>query len=189
MSGAGHSHNSSSSNNNNSSANQANNISNNTSSGNSGKGHQLRPRPGDAVDESTDDEVDDDESRSSHSDSPQNPVSSTGFNGECMRANQPVRHNRFRPLTGSLRETGSTGNHHQHQQQQPHHPHPDSSPTHTPVPTPTQPSAGAGPQPEQCLETLLRNIEGLLAIATYNARQQQSQLHLQKGETRVIEAD
>lgn len=38
------------------------------------------------------------------------------------------------------------------------------------------------PQPEHCLETLLRNIEGLLAIAAHNARQQQSQLHLQKGE-------
>jgi hypothetical protein len=40
--------------------------------------------------------------------------------------------------------------------------------------------------PEQhCLETLLRNIEGLLAIAAHNARQQQSQLHLQKAELRA----
>lgn len=36
-------------------------------------------------------------------------------------------------------------------------------------------------QPEHCLETLLRNIEGLLAIAAHNARQQQTQLQLQKG--------
>lgn len=36
-------------------------------------------------------------------------------------------------------------------------------------------------QPEHCLETLLHNIEGLLAIATHNARQQQTQLQLQKG--------
>ena len=36
-------------------------------------------------------------------------------------------------------------------------------------------------QPEHCLETLLRNIEGLLAIAAHNARQQQAQLQLQKG--------
>lgn len=127
-------------------------------------------------DESTDDEVDD-ESRSSHSDSQQNPVSSTGFNGECQAANQPATCNRFRPPTGLLRETTAGPSN-------PHHHQPDS-PTHTPVPTPTQPSAGtaAGPQPEQhCLETLLRNIEGLLAIAAHNARQQQSQLHLQKGE-------
>lgn len=37
-------------------------------------------------------------------------------------------------------------------------------------------------QPEHCLETLLRNIEGLLAIAAHNARQQQSQLQVQKGQ-------
>lgn len=36
-------------------------------------------------------------------------------------------------------------------------------------------------QSEHCLETLLRNIEGLLAIAAHNARQQQTQLQLQKG--------
>lgn len=35
--------------------------------------------------------------------------------------------------------------------------------------------------PEHCLETLLRNIEGLLAIAAHNARQQQTQVQLQKG--------
>lgn len=37
-------------------------------------------------------------------------------------------------------------------------------------------------QSEHCLETLLRNIEGLLAIAAHNARQQQTQLQMQKGE-------
>lgn len=44
--------------------------------------------------------------------------------------------------------------------------------------------AGAESQPHS-LETLLRNIEGLLAIAAHNARQQQSQLHLQKGEPMI----
>ncbi len=49
-----------------------------------------------------------------------------------------------------------------------------STPPHHPQQQQTQ-------QPEHCLETLLRNIEGLLAIAAHNARQQQTQLHLQKG--------
>lgn len=40
---------------------------------------------------------------------------------------------------------------------------------------------GASGGEQHCLETLLRNIEGLLAIAAHNARQQQSQLHMQKG--------
>lgn len=48
------------------------------------------------------------------------------------------------------------------------------------TPTPQQPQQQTQ-QPEHCLETLLRNIEGLLAIAAHNARQQQTQLHLQKG--------
>lgn len=38
-----------------------------------------------------------------------------------------------------------------------------------------------GGDQQHSLETLLRNIEGLLAIAAHNARQQQSQLHQQKG--------
>lgn len=45
---------------------------------------------------------------------------------------------------------------------------------------PSVPNQGQTP-PEHCLETLLRNIEGLLAIAAHNARQQQTQLQLQKG--------
>lgn len=32
-----------------------------------------------------------------------------------------------------------------------------------------------------CLESLLRNIEGLVAIAVHNARQQQNQLNMHKG--------
>ena len=32
-----------------------------------------------------------------------------------------------------------------------------------------------------CLEALLRNIEGLVAIAAHNARQQQNQLNMHKG--------
>ncbi|RWS30802.1 hypothetical protein B4U80_08170 [Leptotrombidium deliense] len=56
---------------------------------------------------------------------------------------------------------------------------PSSQANQPPIPVTTS-ATSSQPQPEHCLETLLRNIEGLLAIAAHNARQQQSQLHLQK---------
>lgn len=64
----------------------------------------------------------------------------------------------------------------------------------TPIPTSTLSTSSSHhhyhsrsslPQPEHCLETLLRNIEGLLAIAAHNARQQQSQLNQQKGKLNI----
>lgn len=106
------------------------------------------------------------------------------------------------------RESGSSstglGHHHHshHNQQQQHSSHHhrsspsgertitgvpvSSSPRNTP-PTPairevaSASTSSANGSEQHCLETLLRNIEGLLAIAAHNARQQQSQLHLQKG--------
>lgn len=64
----------------------------------------------------------------------------------------------------------------------------NSSVSPPPAPNGGQPVSTAGVAanqgPEQhCLETLLRNIEGLLAIAAHNARQQQNQLQIQKGES------
>ena len=49
-----------------------------------------------ATEESTDDEEDEAESRSSHSDEQQNPVSSSGFNGESGPITRWTRRNRFR---------------------------------------------------------------------------------------------
>ena len=124
-----------------------------------------------AGDESTDDEEDDIESHnSSHSD---NPVSSSGFNGVPLIGSKGSR---MSPSTlGSRaidRESGLTlggrGS--------------DSPMAESPAITGLY-----GPE-QHCLETLLRNIKGLLAIATHNARQQQTQLHLAKGELRLVKS-
>ncbi|KAI1285887.1 Dachshund -like protein 1 [Halotydeus destructor] len=146
-------------------------------------------------DESTD-EDDDDDVDSHNSSRSDNPVTSTGFNGLALGVSG-------RPGTGESHGKTSNG------------PPVDNASSAAGSPPPTlppmaQPTTGhradrdrererdsvagvvvsgpAGPTaaPEQhCLETLLRNIEGLLAIAAHNARQQQSQLHIQKAELRA----
>lgn len=109
-------------------------------------------------DESTDDEDDDVESHnSSHSDVP---VSSSGFNGltrDHPTGQQAVSNASATASPPPLSTAGREGRG-------------DASSTVT----------SQAPQEQHCLETLLRNIEGLLAIAAHNARQQQSQLLLQK---------
>ena len=151
----GNSNNNNNNSNNNNHGNGTSNSHHNVSNG----GNNLRNVTGD---DSTDDEEDDIESHnSSHSD---NPVSTTGFNGVPLIGSKGSR---MSPSTlGRVdRESGlSLGR-------------------GSDSPMAESPAISGLYGPEQhCLETLLRNIKGLLAIATHNARQQQTQLHLAKGE-------